>query len=118
MFGLTDFTFDKGGFAAFVMLSGITVNAGIYLMSAWRQINGGEDPVKRYIKAFNRKILPISLTVISTILGLVPFLFDGPSEVFWFSFAIGTISGLVFSVIAFVLYLPVFCCSESRRKIS
>lgn len=112
VFGLTDFTFDKGGFAAFVILSGITVNAGIYLVSAWRQINGGYDPMKRYIKAFNRKIQPISLTVVSTILGLVPFLFDGPMEVFWFSFAIGTISGLVFSVIAFVLYLPVFCCKK------
>lgn len=36
IFVLTDFTFDKGGFAAFVMLCGITVNAGIYLLSAWR----------------------------------------------------------------------------------
>jgi len=109
IFGLTNFCFDKGGLAAFVMLSGITVNAGIYLVSAWLSADAGHSSVRSYIKSFNRKIWPISLTVISTVLGLVPFLFDGPSEVFWFSFAIGTISGLMFSIIAFVLYLPVFC---------
>lgn len=114
VFGLTDFTFDKGGFAAFVMLSGITVNAGIYLVSAWRQTLTGPSEVRRYVRSFDRKIWPISLTILSTILGLVPFLFDGPGEVFWFSFAIGTIGGMVFSILAFVLYLPVFCLSISR----
>lgn len=108
-FGLSSVSFDKGGFAAFVMLSGITVNAGIYLVSAWLQEKPAYSPVRRYIKAFDKKIWPISLTVLSTILGLVPFLFDGPTEVFWFSFAIGTIAGMVFSIIAFILYLPVFC---------
>ncbi len=108
-FGLSDFVFDKGGFAAFVMLSGITVNAGIYLLSEWKSgsVTKG-NAVRRYCKAFNRKIWPISLTILSTVLGLVPFLFDGPSEVFWFPFSIGTISGLLFSFFALVLYLPVF----------
>lgn len=108
IFGLSDFTFDKGGFAAFVMLSGITVNAGIYLISEWRDTQGTRDNISRYCRAFNLKIWPIGLTVISTILGLIPFLFDGPSEVFWFSFAIGTIAGLLFSVFALVFYLPIF----------
>lgn len=114
VFGLTDFTFDKGGFAAFVMLSGITVNAGIYLVSAWRQSRTASSEVRRYVKSFDRKIWPVSLTILSTILGLVPFLFDGPGEVFWFSFAIGTIGGMVFSVLAFVLYLPVFCLKKGK----
>ena len=99
-FGLSDFTFDKGGFAAFVMLSGITVNAGIYLVSEWLSC-------RSYLRAFGRKIRPISLTVLSTVLGLIPFLFDGPGEVFWFAFAVGTIAGLLFSVLALLLWLPV-----------
>lgn len=99
-FGLSDFTFDKGGFAAFVMLSGITVNAGIYLISEWLSCCS-------YLHAFSRKIRPISLTILSTVLGLIPFLFDGPGEVFWFAFAVGTIAGLVFSVLALLLWLPV-----------
>ena len=101
VFGLTDFAFDQGGFAAFVMLCGIVVNAGIYLVTTFQETHD-------YIKAFSRKITPISLTIVSTILGLLPFLSDGPEEVFWFDFAIGTIAGMAFSVIAIILVLPVF----------
>ena len=43
----------------------------------------------------------------SLIFGLT--LFDGPDEVFWFPFAVGTMAGMAFSVIALLLYLPVFC---------
>lgn len=114
-FGLSGMSFDKGGFAAFIMLSGITVNAGIYLVSAWQQEHSSGSAVRRYIKAFDKKIWPISLTILSTILGLVPFLFDGPAEVFWFSFAVGAISGMFFSVIAFFFYLPVFCIGERMK---
>lgn len=144
VFGLSDITFDQGGFAAFVMLSGIVVNAGIYLLAAWQGIcraaagrpcraavshaapapDGSadfpdaavacapelslEDEIRCYVKAYNRKISPIFFTVISTVLGLLPFLSDGPSEVFWFDFAVGTVVGMLTSVIAFVFFLPVF----------
>ena len=106
VFGLTDFAFDQGGFAAFVMLCGIVVNAGIYLVTTYQETHD-------YIKAFSRKITPISLTIVSTILGLLPFLSDGPEEVFWFDFAIGTIAGMVFSVIAIIFVLPVFTVRKS-----
>ena len=109
VFGLTDFAFDQGGFAAFVMLSGIVVNAGIYLVTTYQE-------TQDYIKAFSRKIIPISLTIISTILGLLPFLSDGPEEVFWFDFAIGTIAGMVFSVIAIIFILPIFSISKYVRQ--
>ena len=113
-FGVTDFTFDKGGFAAFVMLCGITVNAGIYLISEWR---AEAAPTRAaYVRAFGRKIRPISLTILSTVLGLLPFLFDGPSEVFWFAFAVGTIAGLLFSVLALIFYLPVFALPRISAK--
>src|SRR5574344_238911 len=141
-FGLFDFPFDQGGFASFVMVAGLVVNAGIYMIvafraenkataeasvpsedlnSAWSSVpsassnpvivstpSAGSRQIRNYVKAFNHKIVPTTLTIISTILGLVPFLFDGPSEVFWFAFAIGTISGLIFSVISVIFYLPVF----------
>lgn len=115
-FGLSDFTFDQGGFAAFVMLSGVVVNAGIYLVDSFQKDRSGRSDVRRYIKAFNHKINPIMLTVISTVLGLLPFLSDGPEEVFWFAFAAGTISGMLFSLVALVVYLPVFCLSRNTMK--
>lgn len=125
MFGLSGFTFDQGGFAAFVMLSGIVVNAGIYLVNEYSDIRAARQSrgavmegtqVRDYVKAFNHKIHPIMLTVISTVLGLVPFLFDGPDEVFWFAFAVGTIGGLVFSVAALLIFLPVFIFTKERQS--
>lgn len=110
-FGLSDFSFDQGGFAAFVMLSGIVVNAGIYLVTTYQSLlreRNKKHSIRLYIKAYSRKINPITLTIVSTILGLLPFLTDGPEEVFWFDFAVGTISGMLFSVLAVIFILPVF----------
>ena len=48
------------------------------------------------------------LTIVSTVLGLIPFLSKGDEEVFWHAFASGVMGGMVFSIIALVLILPVF----------
>ena len=116
LFGATEFAFDQGGFAALVMLSGLVVNAGIYLVYEMRLQQ--KRRCGSYIRAFNHKIVPILLTVISTVLGLVPFLLDGPSEVFWFAFACGTISGLVYSLAVIFFLLPIFMpLPESFRRV-
>ena len=78
-------------------------------------LRGGE-PVHRYLRAFGHKIAPISLTILSTVLGLVPFLTDGPGEVFWFDLAVGTISGLLFSVLALLLFFPPFFLHKPPRR--
>lgn len=113
-FGLSELTFDQGGFAAFVMLCGIVVNAGIYLVRTYQK-TAGQNRLRCYVKAFNHKVNPILLTILSTILGLLPFLSDGPEEVFWFDFAVGTISGLLFSMIAMYFYLPIFVLSRREK---
>jgi len=92
--------FGTGGFAAMVLLCGLTVNAGIYMMNEYN-VNGN-----RYLKAYNHKIIPILLTIVSTVLGLIPFLIDGPEDRFWFSLAIGSISGLLFSVVSLIFAFP------------
>ena len=94
-----------------VLLCGIVVNAGIYLISSWRARNGSRHirlnrRVNSYIRALNYKALPLLLTIVSTALGLIPFLSEGPDEPFWFDFAVGTIAGLFFSVVA-ILVLPI-----------
>lgn len=115
--------FDQGGFAAMVMLCGIVVNASIYMISEYDTVTTGR-PSRRFsatgstdverhniiywIKAYNRKIIPTLLTIISTVLGLIPFLFDGKDDVFWYAFAIGVIGGMIFSIIALVFFMPVF----------
>lgn len=111
-FGISGWSFDQGGYASLIMLSGLVVNAGIYILHQYRGMRAGSNavgkksPLQIYIRAFNNKIIPISLTVVSTVLGLIPFLMDGPNEVFWFAFAVGTMSGLLFSLLALVFVMP------------
>ena len=117
-FYLTGFRFDQGGFAAFVLLSGIVVNAGFYVINEYNHIakESRQTSLRDYLKAYNHKIIPILLTIVSTILGLIPFLFKGPDEVFWFSFAIGTMGGMLFNLIALVFYMPLFISLKNTRK--
>jgi multidrug efflux pump subunit AcrB len=61
-----------------------------------------------HLKAFNYKIIPVMLTILSTVLGLVPFVMHGQQEVFWFSFAAGAMGGLLFSLVAIFCYMPLF----------
>ena len=117
---ITGVPFGTGGYAAMVLLSGLTVNAGIYIICQNNNqrkmilIPSGWDTKKRimmgsrrYVTAFSHKITPIFLTILSTILGMLPFLIDGPDEQpFWYSLAIGTIGGLLFSIIPIILFLP------------
>ena len=101
--------FDQGGFASFVLLCGITVNACIYILNEYNQIRADRpqlSPVSAYIKAWNAKIIPIFLTVISTIFGFIPFMLGADKESFWFPLAAGTIGGLIMSLIGIFFYLP------------
>ena len=110
-FYVFDFNFDQGGLASFVLLSGITVNASIFIIDSFNKLikdQPNRDKIELYIEAFKQKIFPIMVTIISTILGFIPFIKDGQNEVFWFALGVGTIGGLVFSLIGILFYLPVF----------
>ncbi|MFS4456908.1 efflux RND transporter permease subunit [Maribacter sp. 2304DJ31-5] len=111
-----DFNFDQGGYASFILLSGISVNSALYIINDFNNLkkrNPHKNVVSIYFKAFNYKIIPVLLTIVSTIVGLIPFVFDGQNEVFWFAFAAGSIGGLVFSLIGIFLYLPLFIIKKS-----
>lgn len=103
--------FDQGGFASFVLLCGITVNASIYILGEYNSIRRRYprlNALKAYTKAWNTKVIPIFLTVVSTILGFVPFLVGTGKEAFWYTLASGTIGGLIMSVIGIFFFLPIF----------
>lgn len=119
--------FDQGGFASFVLLCGITVNASIYILNEYNSIRSRFprlSMLRAYTKAWNAKILPIFLTVVSTILGFIPFMVGTDKEAFWFPLAAGTIGGLVMSIIGIFFFLPVFSlkrkevCKYSKRRVA
>ncbi|MPM41109.1 Multidrug resistance protein MdtC [bioreactor metagenome] len=114
--------FDQGGFASFILLSGLTVNASIYILNDFNRIRKQKpllSPVRAYLKAWNSKIVPIFLTIISTILGFTPFMIGTQKEGFWFPLAAGTIGGLIMSVIGIWILLPLLLTKRDtgvRRK--
>lgn len=119
-FYLFNLSFDQGGFAAFVLLSGIVVNAALYILSDYnnymRDAARNLTPARLYVKAYQGKIIPIGLTVLSTVLGLVPFITEGDDEVFWFALAAGTMGGLIFSVLAIMIFMPAFLPLEPKHR--
>lgn len=119
-FYLFDFNFDQGGFASFILLCGIVVNAGLYIINDYNNFcrtRGVKNSQSLYVKAFNHKIYPIFLTIISTVLGLVPFVWSGQKEVFWFAFAAGTMGGIIFSILALVIYLPILLKLSDNQSV-
>ncbi|MGL4228343.1 MAG: efflux RND transporter permease subunit, partial [Tannerellaceae bacterium] len=118
-FYLFKLNFDQGGFASFILLCGITVNASIYIINEYNNVKRAKpamSSIQAYLKAWNSKIIPIFLTIVSTILGFIPFML-GQKEGFWFPLAAGTIGGLVMSMVAIFIYLPVFTLKRQRKNV-
>ncbi len=110
-FALFKFPFDQGGYASMVLLCGLTVNSALYIINDYnnnRRVRPNVLKLRHYLRGFNHKVTPILLTILSTALGLIPFLVGGQEEGFWFSLAVGAIGGLVFSLVAIVVWLPLF----------
>ncbi len=115
-FHFTGIEFGTGGFASMVLLAGIVVNAGIYQMYEYRELlrekerEAGTDAIDRaavYLAAFRIKAMPVFLTVLSTVLALLPFLFEGSEGGFWYSLAVGSMGGLLASIMAYMFVMPI-----------
>jgi multidrug efflux pump subunit AcrB len=108
-FYLFHLKFDQGGFASFVLLGGITVNAAIYLLNEFNVLRR-QYPFRSsfdiYLGACKAKVTAIFMTVISTVLGFVPFVIGTAHESFWFPLAVGTMGGMLMSLFALFFYLP------------
>jgi multidrug efflux pump subunit AcrB len=109
-FYLFRLNFDQGGFASFILLCGLSVNANIYIINEYNNILRRRkiSRLEAYIKAWNAKIRPIFLTIISTVLGFIPFMIGDSKEAFWFPLAAGTIGGLIISIFGIFCFLPLF----------
>jgi multidrug efflux pump subunit AcrB len=103
-FAVFDFYFDQGGYAAFILLGGLVVNSVVFILNDFNQLKRKTN--RAFMKVVAAKMKPIMLTVLSTCLGLLPFLIGGDNEVFWFALAVGTIGGLAVSLSFITFILP------------
>lgn len=110
--------FDHGCFAALVLLCGISVNAAIYLLDEYGRLTVApcpNNPLTCWMTACTHKLMPILSTILSTVLGFIPFLIEGRAAGFWFSLAVGTIGGLLMSLIGLLLILPLFVIPKTAN---
>jgi multidrug efflux pump subunit AcrB len=108
-FGSLNLPIDQGIYTAFILVSGLVVNALILLFNEYKRLSSrfsNLSPIKLYIKALRRKINPIILSISTTIFGLLPFIYEGKNTVFWFNLGVGTSFGLVFSLVLISFYTP------------
>nr|PID92167.1 MAG: hypothetical protein CSA96_04685 [Bacteroidota bacterium] len=64
--------------------------------------------MKLYLAAYRHKIMPILYTIVSTILGLMPFILINRNQEFWYSFAVGTMASCLFSLVGVFVFLPAY----------
>jgi len=113
IFYLGDFYFDQGGYAAFILLSGTVVASSIFILVEWQTLSKKAN--YQLLKIAFYKFFPIFITILTSILGFIPFLLEGDREVFWFSLALGSIGGLVASLFAVWICLPVWILSKVEK---
>ncbi|WP_160712305.1 efflux RND transporter permease subunit [Chitinophaga solisilvae] len=115
-FAFSGADFDQGGFAAFILLGGLVINAGIFIV---HDFNKKRKSFANYNFALTKVIFnrgrTILLTTIATMGSMLPFLLEAEPEPFWYPLAIGTTGGLLFSWVAVFVVLPV-CMWKSNRN--
>lgn len=106
---LFGFRFDEGGYAGFIVLTGVVVNAALFILNDYNN-NIKDLPRKNklalYIRSYNSKIIPVLLSTASMIMGMVPFIVGSYNEEFWYALAMSVTGGLFFSLIALFVFLP------------
>jgi len=111
-------SFDQGGYTAFLLVSGLVVNSLILIVNDYNRLRR-EQPLRPslslYLRALGQKLVPVILSVLSTVFGLIPFLLDGRDETFWFALALGAIGGLLFSVLVLLFFVPIALFSVKTK---
>lgn len=114
-FWMFDISFGQGGYSAMILLCGLTVNSAMFIINEMNNFNkSGVTGNRGYFLAYRSKILPIVLTILSTIMGMLPYLLAGEKEDFWFPLAVATCSGLAFSILGILFILPMFFVSNKK----
>lgn len=111
-FLITESKFDLGAVTAVIFLCGLIVNNAFYVLTELqnqakrKEVRSIEEKAKLWLIVMKNKSPSILMTSITSILGLLPFLFYNSNNLFWYQFALCTISGLSFSLLILYVFLP------------
>ncbi len=97
--------FNQFVFLALIFLSGTTVNSSILIYESIAE-ERGKRGLKRLFNAIKEKSISLITTNITTIAGILPFIFLGKGSQ-WFDFAVTMLGGLIFGFFYAMFFLPI-----------
>ncbi len=103
---ITGWSFSFFAFVGFISLIGIVVNNSIIMVDHINNLRtAGVERIAAIKEGSERRLLPIVLTTITTILGLLPLTFAGTSQ--WSPLCWTIIGGMISSTLMTLLIVPV-----------
>lgn len=105
---------NEGSYAGMFLVSIITVNAIIYILSKYELAlkHNHSLTMKRrkhlFKISFAEMTSPVMFTIISTIISFAPFVFFNDISKFWYNLGLTVISGLITSFFYIFIILPLF----------
>jgi HAE1 family hydrophobic/amphiphilic exporter-1 len=108
---LTGKDVDFLGFVGGILLIGVVVNNGIVFIDYVNRLRArGMDRTRALLMAADRRFRPISMTALTTIVGMIPLTFSGPTKlgISYKSFGLTLIGGMTTATLLTLLVVPVF----------
>ncbi len=106
--------FDASAFVGLILLLGIAVNDGIVLIDHLSR--GKRQDLEEIIIRCGHRFRPIVITTLTTLLGLIPFVFSKQDIYVLSKLSISCTGGLVFATLGSLFILPVFYYAFFGRK--
>lgn len=99
-------------------LSGIVINDSIILINEYNSIKNGKSLQSAIVQATIRRLRPIFLTSLTTVVGLIPLLMESSLQAqFLIPMATAIAAGLAYSAILILFFIPsVLFIYESRKN--
>jgi multidrug efflux pump subunit AcrB len=97
----------------FLSLSGMLIkNAIVLLDQVDIELRGGKEPLKAVMDASVSRIRPVAMAALTTILGMIPLVYDA----FFASMAVTIMFGLAFATVLTLFFVPVMYTILFRIK--
>ncbi len=110
---LTNQPFGFMALLGFLSLSGMLIKNGVVLLEQVRvELAAGKDTLVALIDASVSRVRPVAMTAVTTIVGMIPLLFDG----FFASMAVVIMFGLGFATLLTLVVVPVMYALVMRVK--
>lgn len=109
----TDMPFSFTAFLGLLSLSGMILKNGIVLLDQINiELGSGKDPYQAVFDSAISRVRPVSMAALTTILGMIPLVFDA----FFGSMAITIMAGLGFATVLTLIVVPVLFAIFYRIK--